>query len=96
VARNRERNAGEPGREPGKSCIPKKEGAINPINSRGELALLSLWQKIKHYSPNSCLFEGVFSGMDRVLCFLFTCIFFVFLSAFFFSVAVSNQPIKLY
>jgi len=34
----------EPGRERGKSRVPKKEVAINPINPRDELAMLALPQ----------------------------------------------------
>jgi hypothetical protein len=46
--------------------VPKKEGAINPINPRGEAASsLGLRTKIEHYSLNLHPFAAAFSGMGH-------------------------------
>ena len=46
--------------------VPKKEGAINPINPRGELECsLFLRTKIEHISLDFRPFEAAFSGIGR-------------------------------
>ena len=56
-----------PGANPGCRTVPKKEGAINPINPRGELGCsLSSRTKIEHNSLNYCPFCVIFSGISRV------------------------------
>jgi len=64
---NREGKGLQPGASPGTARVPKKEVAINPINPRGELAMLAQRRsKIKHISLNSHPFDGAFSGILRV------------------------------
>ena len=63
---------GEPGCEQEKPRIPKREVAINPINSIGRAVS---WQcslfvraKIEHCKLNPRPFRAAFSGIDRVRC----------------------------
>ena len=56
-----------PGCEQREPRIPKKEGAINPINrAAGWECSLGLRAKIERISPNSHPFETAFSGITRV------------------------------
>jgi hypothetical protein len=56
----------QPECERGESRVPKKASAIDPINPRGELALLTLPQvKIEHCQLDICLLEVAFSGINR-------------------------------
>ena len=67
MAPNREGKGLQPGVSLGTARVPKKEVAINPINLRGELAMLAqCCSKIEHISLNSHLFDGMFSGILRV------------------------------
>jgi len=67
VAPNREGKGLQPGASPGTARVPKKEVAINPINPRGELAMLARRRsKIEHISLNSHPFDGAFSGILRI------------------------------
>jgi len=67
VAPNHEGKGLQPGASPGTARVPKKEVAINPINPRGELAMLARRRsKIEHISLNSRPFNGAFSGISRI------------------------------
>jgi len=67
VAPNHEGKGLQPGASPGTARVPKKEVAINPINPRGELAMLAQHHsKIERISLNSHPFDGAFSGILRI------------------------------
>jgi len=57
---------GVPRARAGEPRVPKREGAIDPINPRGEPACsLCPRAKIEHCQFNSRLFDTVFSGINR-------------------------------